>query len=182
MKTDHPVAELPESRRRRGAGEPGADHDDGEFPSVGGVDQLDPEAVVVPLVLQRSGRDLGVELDVHGHAGSMNPKTTAEHDAHVAQDDHRGERLGEPASPLIEAGVVEPEALEHAPGAVIDVEAEGDVGGDIEHCHRPPGEAGHHVVVHRAPYEIGVGPPPGEVGEVVGEEEEDDHPGPAHGS
>src|SRR5690606_40376312 len=36
----------------------------------------------------------------------------------VGDDDHRRQRHGEIPSPLVEAGMVDPEALEHRPGAV----------------------------------------------------------------
>src|SRR5690606_32271602 len=69
----HLVAQLTEGSGRRGAGEAGADDDDLELPLVGGVDEPDRELVALPLVLQRTGRDLGVEDDAH----ERNPKATA---------------------------------------------------------------------------------------------------------
>jgi hypothetical protein len=58
------VAELSQRGRGRGAGETGADHDHAELALVGGVDQLQVEAVLVPLLGDRAGRDLGVEFHV----------------------------------------------------------------------------------------------------------------------
>ena len=59
----HLVAELGQRGGGGGAGEAGAHHEHGELPLVGGVHQLHVEAVVVPAVLDRAGRDLGVEGD-----------------------------------------------------------------------------------------------------------------------
>ncbi len=58
------VAQLAERRRRRGAGEAGADDDDRELALVGRVHQLHLEAVPVPLVGDGAARNLRVEL--HG--------------------------------------------------------------------------------------------------------------------
>ena len=56
------VAELGERRRRRGAGESGADDDDLELALVVRVDELGVGDERVPLVGQRAGGDLGVEV------------------------------------------------------------------------------------------------------------------------
>ena len=78
------------------------------------------------------------------------------------------------AAPLVEAGVVDAEALEQRPGAVEEVDAEGEVGDDVDDRHRRPLEAGDQVVVRVAPHEVGVGRAPGEVGEVEDDVEADD--------
>ncbi len=59
------VAELGQRRRGRGAGQAGADHDDVVLALVGGVDQLEVEAVLVPLLGDRPVGDLGVEFEAH---------------------------------------------------------------------------------------------------------------------
>ena len=46
-------------------------------------------------------------------------------EAAVADDDHGGEARGEVQAPAVEARVVPPEALEQAPRAVEEVDAEG---------------------------------------------------------
>ena len=51
----HLVAELAEARRGRGAGQAGADDDDGELALVVRVDQLQVALVVLPLALQGTG-------------------------------------------------------------------------------------------------------------------------------
>ncbi len=40
----------------------------------------------------------------------------------------------------IELGTIEPDALEDAPSAVIEVKAQCDVGDDVERCDRSPGK------------------------------------------
>ena len=50
------VAGLTERRRRRGAGQAGADDDHRELAAVGRVDQLGVEAALVPALLDRTGR------------------------------------------------------------------------------------------------------------------------------
>src|SRR5438105_503888 len=55
------VAELAERRGRRRASEASADDEDGVFPLVGGVDQLHLELVPVPLPIDWTGGNLGVE-------------------------------------------------------------------------------------------------------------------------
>ena len=64
--------------------------------------------------------------------------------------------------------------------AVEQVDAEGDVGDDVQDRDRQLGEALVEVVVHGAADEVGVEPAPREVGQVVGEEQQDDDSGPAH--
>ena len=60
------------------------------------------------------------------------------------------------------------------------VDAEGDVGDDVEDRHGEARQAGVEVAVDRAAHEVRVDPAPREVGEVEGEEQQDDDPGPAH--
>ncbi len=71
-----PVAELAQSGGGGGPGQAGADHDDGEPALVVGVDEADGELVVGPLVGDRPGGDLGVELGGHGQPPTR-PKRTA---------------------------------------------------------------------------------------------------------
>ena len=49
----HVVAQLGQRGRGGRAGQTGADHDDVVLPLVGGVDELDVELVLVPLLGQR---------------------------------------------------------------------------------------------------------------------------------
>ena len=76
--------------------------------------------------------------------------------------------------------VVHAEALEHRPGTVEQVDAQRDVGDDVDDRHRRAAEGGHEVPVDVAPHEVGVGRAPREVGQVEDDEEADDHAGPAH--
>src|SRR6185436_15558585 len=64
----HPVAELAEARRRRGAGQTGADDDDRELALVVRIDQTQVPLVVLPLALQGTGRDLAVQDAGYGRA------------------------------------------------------------------------------------------------------------------
>ena len=153
------VAELAERCRGGAAGETGADDDDLEPAAVVRSDELHVELVLVPHLLDRSVGDLGVEqrlarLRVRGRRGhsSLTSLTLVlrDHDvvlvlverqdvglhqdreAAVADHDDGRERSSEVQPPLVEAGVVPPEALEQAPRAVEDVDAERDVGDDVE--------------------------------------------------
>src|SRR5439155_24165749 len=62
--TFHVVTQFGERGGRRRAREPGADDDYLELPFVGRVDQFHFEAVLVPLLRERSGRNVGVESHV----------------------------------------------------------------------------------------------------------------------
>ena len=57
----HVVAELAQRGGGRGAGQTGADDDDGVLPLVGGVHQLHLEAVLVPLLLDGAGGNSGIQ-------------------------------------------------------------------------------------------------------------------------
>ena len=76
------------------------------------------------------------------------------------------------AAPRVEPRVVPAQRLEQAPRAVEQVDAEGDVGDDVEDRDREPGQAGVDVVVHVAAHEVGVEPAPRQVGEVEDEEQQ----------
>src|SRR3972149_12156636 len=80
-----------------------------------------------------------------------------EREADVGNNDDGGECPGKPAAPLVEPGVVPPDALEEAPGAVEDVEAEEEIGRDVEDGHPRPAEAGDQVGVHVTRYELRAG-------------------------
>ena len=58
------VAQLGQRCRGRRARQAGADDDHLELPLVRRVDQLHVEAVLVPLLRERPGRDFGVEVHV----------------------------------------------------------------------------------------------------------------------
>ena len=58
------VSELTQRRRRGAARESGAHHDDLIFPLVRGIDQLHLEAVLLPLLVDRTGRHAPVERGV----------------------------------------------------------------------------------------------------------------------
>src|SRR5690349_1647683 len=68
-------------------------------------------------------------------------------EGHVRDGDDRRERDRELAACAVVAGVVQPHALEHRPGAVEQVDAECDVGDDVEDRDRPALEAADQVVV-----------------------------------
>ncbi len=57
----------------RGAGETGSDNDELEFPLVGGADELRVVFVIGPLLIKRTGGDVGVEC--HCAAPFPSPKT-----------------------------------------------------------------------------------------------------------
>ena len=63
------VAHLGEGGGGGGTGETGADHDDVVFTAVGRVHQAELRLMVVPLVGQRAGGDLGVEFHGGGALG-----------------------------------------------------------------------------------------------------------------
>ena len=69
----HPVPQLSQRRGSRGSGQTGADHDHAEPAAVRRVHQPDAEPVVVPLVLDGTFWDLGVEY--FAHAGTHPAKT-----------------------------------------------------------------------------------------------------------
>ena len=159
------VAELGERRRRRRAGEAGADDDDLELALVVRVDELRVGDERVPLVGQRAGRDLvgrhvgrtAVGWPRRGVRACPSCMTRPQVPTMPAWTAIGNEQLpttmivaiagGEAAAPLVEAGVVPPERLEQAPRAVEQVDAEGDVGDDVEDRHRDPREAGVDVAV-----------------------------------
>ena len=58
------VAELAQRRRGRGAGQAGADDEDGVLAAVGRVDQLRFEPVAIPLLREWPAGDLGVECHI----------------------------------------------------------------------------------------------------------------------
>ena len=91
-----------------------------------------------------------------------------------------GEAQGEAPPPRVPPRVVQPEALEHRPRPVEEVDAERDVGDEVDRRHAGPAEGGHEVAVGVAADEVGVRRAPGEVGEVEDDEEPDDDAGPAH--
>ena len=64
-----PVAQLAQRGGGRGASQAGADHDDVEPTLVVGVDQLHGELVVLPLVGDGAGGDLGVQGRAGGRGG-----------------------------------------------------------------------------------------------------------------
>src|SRR5215207_10894350 len=100
--------------------------------------------------------------------------------ADIAHGHDDREADGEVTAPHVEAGVVPPDTLKQAPPAVVQVNAERDVGDDVRERDRHPLEARHGVPVHLAPHEPGIRRAPGEVEDVEHEEEEDDDAGPAH--
>src|SRR5262249_54896504 len=61
----HVVAELGEGGGGGGAREPGAHHDHRVLPLVRGVHELHLEAVLLPFLLDRSRRDVGLELHAY---------------------------------------------------------------------------------------------------------------------
>src|SRR3954447_3047632 len=81
----------------------------------------------------------------------------------VAHGDQCGEPDGKPASPFVESGAVPPHRLEQAPGTVVQVHAEGDVGDDVQDRHGNPRERGDDVAVDVAAHIAGIRPAPREV-------------------
>ena len=140
------VAELGEARGRRRAGQAGADDDDLEAALVRRVDELDVELVVVPLLFERAGGDLASRASSSpqrvvpervgtrqwavwcaGTAASTSVQLHRDREAEVADEDDAGEALREAPAQRVVARVVDAQALEHRPGAVVQVERERDV-------------------------------------------------------
>ena len=62
--------------------------------------------------------------------------------------------VARPRRHLLNRGLFQPERLEQAPRAVEEVDAEGDVGDDVEDRHRQPRQAGVEVAVDGAAHEV----------------------------
>src|SRR2546421_3546322 len=116
------------------------------------------------------------------------PSLASAHQADLDGDGHAdvpgrhddGETDREVPAPQVEARVVPPHALEQAPPAVEEVNAERDARGDVRQRHGYPLERGDRVPVHLAPHVPRVRGAPGEVEDVEHEEQSDDDAGPAH--
>jgi hypothetical protein len=83
------------------------------------------------------------------------------------------------------SGRVPAEGLQHAPDAVVEVEAECAHRHDIEDGDRPHGKRRHHVLVDREVLELPRPEPddtPGQVPQVANDEGNQEHSGPAHHS
>ncbi len=142
----HPIAELAEGGGRRGAGQSGADDDDLVLPLVGRVDQPGGEAVPVPLLGERapagpwrpgSGSCPGgwpAAAPVIAMTPSWMAMGTAANPAVTMTANTGGERCARSVEPW----VVDPQALEEAPGAVPDVQRQGAQRHQVEEEHRPP--------------------------------------------
>jgi hypothetical protein len=88
--------------------------------------------VILRCLLVGDGDGVGVVLDDAGEHGD------GERD--VADDDDGGDAGRQVAAPVVEAGVAPAQRLEQRPRAVEQVDAEGDVGDDVEDRHRKPRE------------------------------------------
>ncbi len=173
----HLVAQLAQAGGGGRAGQPRAHHQHGELALVAGIDQPQVVAVRQPLAGQAAGGGLAVQLHQR-----TSPLSTARGSDDVAQGDDPGKGVGEAVAPQVEARMVQAQRLEQAPQAVVQVEAQRHLGGDVEHRHPPHLKAGHHVVVDVAGHEAGVHRPPGEMQQVVDDEQRDDDAAPAHGA
>ena len=181
------VALLAQGGGGRGAGQAGAHDDDLEPAAVVGRHQLHVELVAGPAAPRGAVGDLAVECADHvrppswysSHDSIRRPRLRSrvvvgahdadEHgdrEAQVAHHDDGGEGRGEDAPPRVPPGLLRPEALEQRPGPVEQVQAQGDVGDDVDERHHRPLEAGDQVAVHVAPHEVGVDGAPREVGQV----------------
>ena len=136
------VAELAERGRGARAGEARADDEHVELPLVRRVDELDLELVVVPLLGDRTVGDVGVERDL---AHDTTPVTTMSGKLTLAMPMISANADRELPPRVVPLRVVEPEALEHRPGAVEDVDRQRDVGDDVDDRDRHPLEAVDHV-------------------------------------
>ena len=149
------VAELGERGGRRRPGQPGADDEDLVLALVGRVDQLRVGDEGVPLLGERAGGDLASSVAGGSAWRSSGPRSqistiparTAIGNEQLPTTMTVAMAAARPAAPRVEARVVPPHRLEEAPDAVEQVDAEGDVGDDVEDRHRQPGEAGVDVVV-----------------------------------
>src|SRR6478672_6830853 len=118
----------------------------------------------------------GMELMVRS---SVSDDAGQDHDGEADVDDadqHR-EAGGEVAPGVVEARVVEAEALEQAPRAVEQVDGQGEVGEDVEDRHPHPLQALGHVLVGQAPGPLLGGDgleAPRQVGQVEDQEQQDD--------
>ena len=122
------VAHLGERGGGGGAGEARADHDDVVFPAVGWAHQAELRLMVIPLVGQRAGGSLRVEI--HGGAcffhGSL-LQVTGEHgerDGDEAECDDPTIGQGETVETGTPALVAQAEGLEDAAHPVTEVQAE----------------------------------------------------------
>ena len=199
-----PVAQLAERGRGGRTGQARSHHDDGEAALIVGVDEAQGELVVRPGVLDRPLGQACIQTADHpappaaprGFAAGVDVLDALAHDrapavvddagldedreAEIADEDHRSECLGEPATQRVPARAVDPETLEHAPGAVVDVHRQGHVGDDVPDGHRQAGQACHDVVVGVTAHVVGIEVPPGQVGKVVDDEKPDEGSRPAH--
>src|SRR5699024_4535744 len=100
----------------------------------------------------------------------------------VADHDDPGDAGGEIATPGVETGVVPTHGLEEAPGSVEQVEAEGQVGDDVDGGDPDASEAVGDVRVGGAAHERVAGAGPAQVEQVPDDEEADDDARDPHGA
>src|SRR3954454_413228 len=86
--------------------------------------------MVAPLA---AGKTLHRTVRTGGRTGVLAHDAAHGHDreGQVADEDDQGEHGGERPARRVEAGVVEPEALEEAPGPGVEVHRQGYVGDDV---------------------------------------------------
>src|SRR4029450_13949097 len=101
---------------------------------------------VLPLLLQGTGRNLAVER--HGALLTDPAGQHGQRKRDVAESDDPGEGVCEAVAPAIEPRMVPPQRLKQAPEAVIEVEAERQLGDDVEERDVPDAEAGQHVAAY----------------------------------
>src|SRR6478672_5530411 len=127
-----------------------------------------------PIMLSTPGACLMVRSSAHRSCRDE------QRHADVAHRDHDREPDREVPPPDVPARVVEPEALEHAPRAVEDVDAQGQHREDVDDGDGNAFEAVEEVVVGIAAHEVRVGAAPREIEQVEHDEQGDDDAGPSH--
>ena len=141
----HLVAQLAEGGGGGGAGQARPDHDDLEAAAVVGRHQLHLELVGLPLLLD--GTSVGDSASTVPSSGASYPMGPLSLAWTMTGNEMLPRRMS-PAKPTAKAaaepdqpGVRHAEAGEEAPGAVEDVDRQGEVGDDVGDRHRHPGEA-----------------------------------------
>ena len=101
----------------------------------------------------------------------------------VAHQDHARQHRRQIAAQAVVAGIVHAQGLEHAPGAVEDVNGQRHIRHDVDDRHRNGRQRFHDVVVWIAPHvRIAQPPAPRQVGQVEQHVQADDGARPAHGA
>jgi hypothetical protein len=120
----HAVAELPQGRCGRRAGQARADDEHVEPALVGGVHELQLEAMLVPALLDGTRGTTGVQgRGAHRPAALAPEEEEVDRNRGEADGEHHGQELAEPLEQRIPRGVVHAQRLQRAAEAVREVHA-----------------------------------------------------------